>query len=170
MKFLWPSVIISNTWKPTFKAHAPIVDTALSYVATDNMVAWDKTGSVCDSGHKYSGVQHMVMTWPWPEECRLGLWLSWWSTFQGPLNAQCSLLIHFSFSQLLEFSVPISWGSWKGKDRLCGYNQYHSELPISSDISSNLYFFPINFKFPLFYLCSWKIVYNVINHLKSTRL
>ena len=36
--------------------------------------------------------------------------------------------------RLLEFSVPISWGSWKGRDRLSAYNQYHLELPISSNI------------------------------------
>lgn len=36
--------------------------------------------------------------------------------------------------RLLEFSVSISWGSWKGKDRLSAYNQHHLEPPISSNI------------------------------------
>ena len=55
--FIFPSAFFlaatSLSWRPALKSYTPVIDTALSCFAADDMVAWDMTGSLCASGRKY---------------------------------------------------------------------------------------------------------------------
>lgn len=68
--------------------------------------------------------------------------------------------------RLLELSVPVSWGSWKGKDRLSAYEQHHLDRQSAVTYSPLDISFQLVLNFPHFIFVHEEL-HMIINCIRS---